>query len=248
MKKAATATAGTEVMKSAVAVQRRVTEQDGAAATTLMQDAYRQLEEMIVTAELAPGEVVSEAILSRRIGIGTTPIREALHRLSREYLVQIMPRRGVVVTPVDVGLQFQVLETRREVDRLIARSAAQRATAAEREAIAALAKAIEDTVAHSDVRAFLRLDAQRSRCVAYSARNSVAAGIATTLHSVSRRFWFCHLHEDRQLLDTARLHLTVAKAVVLGDAEAAGKASDELIDYMLAFAKATLPGASNPEP
>ena len=55
MKKAATATAGTEVMKSAVAVQRRVTEQDGAAATTLMQDAYRQLGEMVVTAEVAPG-------------------------------------------------------------------------------------------------------------------------------------------------------------------------------------------------
>lgn len=63
-----TATVDTDVMKSAVVAQRRGTEQDGAAATTLMQDAYRQLEEMIVTAQLAPGEMVSEAILSRRMG------------------------------------------------------------------------------------------------------------------------------------------------------------------------------------
>jgi DNA-binding GntR family transcriptional regulator len=63
-------------------------------STTLNQEAYRRLEEMIVTLELAPGSLVSEAILSRQLGIGTTPIREALQRLAREYLVDIIPRRG----------------------------------------------------------------------------------------------------------------------------------------------------------
>ena len=86
---------------------------------TLTQEAYERLEEMIITLELAPGEAVSEAILSKRLGIGTTPIREALHRLARQYLVQIIPRRGVVITSVDVRLQFEVLEARRELDRLV---------------------------------------------------------------------------------------------------------------------------------
>lgn len=76
-----TATADTDVMNSAVAAHRRGMEQDGAAATTLMQDADQQLDEMIVAAQLTPGELMSEAILSRRIGIGTAPTREALHRL-----------------------------------------------------------------------------------------------------------------------------------------------------------------------
>ena len=109
---------------------------------TLTEEAYRRLEEMIVTLELAPGSVVSEAILSDRLGIGTTPIREALQRLSREYLVQILPRRGVVVTSIDVRQQLQVLETRRELDRLIARSASRRSTPAERLRIGEVADAM----------------------------------------------------------------------------------------------------------
>ena len=119
---------------------------------TLTGEAYRRIEEMIVTLELAPAAVVSEAILSERIGIGTTPIREALQRLAREYLVQILPRRGVVVTSIDVRQQLQVLETRRELDRLIARAAARRSTPAERQRIAELADAMAARVAASVLR------------------------------------------------------------------------------------------------
>src|SRR5690606_3740848 len=80
------------------------------ASRTLTEEAYRRLEEMIVTLELAPDSMVSESILSRQIGIGTTPIREALQRLAREYLVEIIPRRGVAVTSIDIRQQFEVLE------------------------------------------------------------------------------------------------------------------------------------------
>ena len=88
--------------------------------------AYRLLEEEIVTLALAPGAVVSEAILSNRLGVGRTPIREALQRLAREHLVQILPRRGVIVSEIDVVKQLRLIETRRELERLLARSAARR--------------------------------------------------------------------------------------------------------------------------
>ena len=61
---------------------------------SLNEEAYLRIEEMIVTLVLAPGSVVSEAMLSERIGIGHTPIREALQRLAREHLVQILLRCG----------------------------------------------------------------------------------------------------------------------------------------------------------
>src|SRR4051812_38281872 len=129
-------------------------------ASTLTEEAYRRLEEMIVTLELAPGSVVSEAILGRQLGIGTTPVREALQRLAREHLVQVLPRRGVVVTAVDLRQQLQVLETRRELDRLIARAAARRATARERAAIAELASRLEEVAGEEDIRAFMRIDGE----------------------------------------------------------------------------------------
>jgi DNA-binding GntR family transcriptional regulator len=207
---------------------------------TLNEEAYRRIEELIVTLELEPGSVVSEATLSDRIGIGTTPIREALQRLAREHLVQILPRRGVIVTAVDVGQQLQVLETRRELDRLIARAAATRSTAAEREEMAALAKRMEGAARIGDIKAFLQYDNEMNGRAARSARNEVAASTVATLHSTSRRFWFFHHTAHGQAGKTMALHVDLARAVAAGDPALAAAASDRLIDDLYDFARSTL--------
>src|SRR5665647_1950751 len=98
---------------------------------SLSEKAYVDLEELIVTMQLPPGSTVSEVGLSARLGIGRTPIREALHKLARERLVTILPQRGIIVSEINVGSQLKVLELRRELERLTARSAARRASAAE---------------------------------------------------------------------------------------------------------------------
>jgi DNA-binding transcriptional regulator YhcF (GntR family) len=85
---------------------------------SLTSQAYERIEEMIVTLELRPGTAVSEAELSARLGIGRTPVREALQRLAREHLVQILPQRGVLVSELDIKRQLRLLEVRREVERL----------------------------------------------------------------------------------------------------------------------------------
>lgn len=213
------------------------------AAPTLNAEAYRRLEEMIVTLELEPGCVVSEAVLSERIGIGTTPIREALQRLSREYLVQILPRGGVVVTAIDVRLQLQVLETRRELDRLIARSAARRATSREQREIGTTGERMLKTRKRGNLHEFLRLDDTLNQQLAHAARNSVAANAIASLQAVSRRFWYFHKAEDELSTAIVPLHAAVAAAVAAGDEREAGTAADALIDHLFAFARPTLPEA-----
>lgn len=210
-------------------------------APTLNEEAYRQLEELIVTLALEPGCVVSEAVLSARLGIGTTPIREALQRLAREYLVQILPRRGVVVTSIDVRLQLQVLETRRELDRLIARCAARRATARELQLIGGLGEQIERTARNGDLHGFLRLDGELNHHAAHAARNEVAANAVATLHAVSRRFWFYHQADSGLSAETVARHVEVASAIASGDESRAAAASDALIEHLFEFARATLP-------
>lgn len=91
-----------------------------AVRVSLTDQAHQHIEEMIVMVVPVLGEIVSESLLSNLIGIGTSPIREALKRLAREYLVKIIPRSGVVVTNVNVCQQLDVLlDTRRVLDRLI---------------------------------------------------------------------------------------------------------------------------------
>jgi DNA-binding GntR family transcriptional regulator len=88
--------------------------------------AYEVLEELIVTLQLTPGQVLSEAGLAKQLGIGRTPVREALQQLAREGLVSILPRRGVIVSEINVKNQMELLRVRREVERLMARLAAER--------------------------------------------------------------------------------------------------------------------------
>ena len=135
-------------------------------ATNLTAAACRRIEAMIVMLELEPGSVVSEAILGKRLGIGTTPIREALQRLAREHLVRVLPRRGVVVAAIDVPQQLQILETRRELDRLIARMAAKRGTAGQHRALSDLAKRMQVAIDGGDVRGVLRFDGEMNAILA----------------------------------------------------------------------------------
>ena len=72
-----------------------------ASPETLTEQAYRQLEEQIVTLRLKPGEFLSEYALAEGLAIGRTPIREALQRLAREGLVTILPRKGILVSETD---------------------------------------------------------------------------------------------------------------------------------------------------
>jgi DNA-binding GntR family transcriptional regulator len=213
-------------------------------AISLNEAAYLRIEEMIVTLELPPGSLVSEAILSERIGIGTTPIREALQRLAREYLIQILPRRGVIVTHIDVRQQLQVLETRRELDRLVACAAARRGQTADRARFADIARAMKLAVSAGDLHAFLRADATLNDALAQAARNEIATRTVATLHSVSRRFWFFHRNDSAlgraDPNNTMRLHVAFAKALAAGDEATVAAACDALIDDLVDFARSTL--------
>ena len=82
--------------------------------------AHSKLEELIVTLELEPGSMWAEVTLSERIGIGRTPVREAVQRLAWEGLVTIIRRHGIKVSEIDVHEQMLVVEMRRELERLVA--------------------------------------------------------------------------------------------------------------------------------
>ena len=85
-----------------------------------------------MTLRLKPGEFVSEYALADSLRIGRTPIREALQQLAREGLVTILPRKGILVSETDPRKQLLVLEVRRELERLLCRLGAQRATEEQR--------------------------------------------------------------------------------------------------------------------
>ncbi len=210
------------------------------AAASLTDLAYAHLEELIVTLKLAPGRVVSEGELSVLTGIGRTPIREALQRLAREKLVSILPRRGIVVTDINVGNQLRLLEVRRELERLIARSAARRATGEERERFRELARLFEKSAKANDDVTFMRTDREFNTLCSVASHNEFAAGAMSLMHSLSRRFWYIHYKQAADMPLTAKLHADIARSIADGDEQRAVKASDRLIDAIEQFTRDTV--------
>jgi DNA-binding GntR family transcriptional regulator len=207
---------------------------------TLTERAYRQIEELIVTLELPPETILSEQTLAQRLSIGRTPIREALQRLARDGLVVILPRRGILVSQINLKTQMRLLEVRRELERLMARSAAERATSEETTQFANIARDMRRASDQADDMTFMRLDRALNELVSQAARNEFAARAMGLMHGLSRRFWYQHYREAGDLPLSARLHADLADAIARRDANAAGTASDLLIDYIESFARKTI--------
>ena len=205
--------------------------------TSLTDAAYAALEERIVTLEMAPDAQLSEHALCDEIGLGRTPVREALQRLAREGLVEIQPRKGIRVTATDPSAQLLVLEVRRELERLLSRTAAERAGDTQRAELLEIADGMDEAAASRDDKAFMRLDRAMNLLVMAAAHNEYAAGAMRLINGQSRRFWFQHYQSAADLPLCARLHAAQARAIAAGDPPAAAAALDRLIDYTEAFTR-----------
>lgn len=202
--------------------------------------AYREIEELIVTLQLAPGALLSEAELARRLGISRTPVREALQKLAREGLVRIMPRRGLMVTEINIERQLRMLEIRREIERFLARCAAERRTESEAAEFQDIAARFADVAAGQDGTGFTLADRDLNDAVARASRNEFAVEAISLMQGLARRFWSYHHGAHADVATSAEVHRQLALAIAAGDTAAAEAASDDLLDYVEAFTRAAL--------
>ncbi len=210
---------------------------------SLTDKAYRELEERIVTLNLQPGSVISESQLAEQLGIGRTPVREALQRLAREGLIVILPRKGILVSEINPAKQLQVLEVRRELERLMARCSARRRTEAERDVFLDIADGMKRAARNNDGIAFMRHDNAFNALLADAAHNEYALGAINLMNGLSRRFWYLHYKQAADMPLCARLHAAVARAIADGNPDGAAAASDALVDYVESFTRATVMSA-----
>ena len=204
-------------------------------APALADQARTRLEELIVTLQLPPGSVWSEAQLSGKLGIGRTPVQ----RLQTDYLVKIVPRLGAQVTEINVTQHLRMLEVRRGLERLITKSAARRATPEEREQLVRMAATLEAMV-DADVLPYLRYHYEIKKFISACARNPYAESAIAPTHAMSRRFYYLHYRKAHDLPVAAMHHAKVIRAILAGNETRAGAASDRLMDYVEELTLATV--------
>lgn len=198
--------------------------------------AYRALERMIVTLALPPSAAVSEGELTKRSGFGRTPVREALQRLAWEGFVDIRPRSGIVIAPLNPSDWLKVIDVRRGAEIILARSAARFLSRDTAHRFHDVALAMRKAAIMSNVMAFLDADRRFDEALAEAADNIFAARLAAPLQTHSRRFWFRYQSEDGLATSTEH-HLAVIAAIADGDIDGAEEASGRLMDLLRGYAE-----------
>jgi DNA-binding GntR family transcriptional regulator len=188
-------------------------------AESLAEKAYVAIRRLIVTLELGPGSVINERELVEQLGIGRTPVREALRRLAHEGLVEVYPRRGMFVTDVDVRKLALVSEVRVALEPEAARLAAERATDAERAELQELLDELD--AAGADDHALMALDERIHRAVYRCARNDLLATTLEQYYVLALRIWTIALDRQHELNDAVQGHRALLEAIHDGDGERA---------------------------
>jgi GntR family transcriptional regulator, rspAB operon transcriptional repressor len=172
--------------------KRSAPEQPG--ASSLLGSAYEKIRQRITACEFRPGDYLNEAELSERLGIGRTPVHQAIDRLMIEGLVQVMPRKGIIVTPVSFDDVLQTIDVRLLNECHCARLAAERASEDDIRTMDDILARAEAELPRRDAERLMRLDRGFHGAIAQSSRNAVLADILGRLHDKSLRFWILSLN------------------------------------------------------
>jgi len=184
------------------------------------EEAYRRILERIVSLEMPPGSVVNEARLREELKIGRTPIREALQRLARENLVRSIPHRGTFVTDVNITDLARITEVRVVIEAHAARLAAEKATAADRNAVGDMLEVLRRGRI-TDQHELMRLDQQIHRLVYRTAHNPFLEATLERYFNLSLRLWYLVLDRQVRLREAVDEHVELLRSILAGDGELA---------------------------
>ena len=201
---------------------------------SLAEQVYEQLKEKIITLHFLPGQYLNEGALCAMLGVGRTPVHQALQRLELERLVEIMPRKGVIVQPDSIAEILKILNSRVTVEAELARNAAQQRTPEDTEVLKLLARRGYGNGQPADVDTFITGDRAFHEQFAKMAGNVVLSEFARSLHERSIRYWYLHLWQTMDTKATIRQHSAIADMIAKGDGDGAAKAVREHIESLRA--------------
>lgn len=193
------------------------------------EQAYEALKNDIVTLRLAPGDFLITAQLMARYGLGRTPINHAIHRLHNDKLIQIVPRKGIIVAPLSLDEALDLIAVRMVNEKLCLQLAAKKITAKQIEALKeAQSRYIQACDSNNIVKA---LDADRifHEILADASANQVLPDILKRLHARSQRFWALSLVNEQHSREVIEEHNAIIEALEKRDSDAAIAAIEQHI-------------------
>ena len=184
--------------------------------------AYGKIKDRILKNSYKAGQQVLEQDLAQRLGMSRTPVREALIRLEREGLVEILPRRGMRVLPISPDDMREIYEVLTVLEaRAAARLAERRPAAAEISALIQAADDMDRSLAQDDLRGWAAADQKFHRKLLELSGNKRLAAMAATVADQVQRARMATLHLRPRPRQSNKDHRAVLQAILKGDAQKA---------------------------
>lgn len=191
----------------------------GQPEVSLKEQAYQLIKHRIITCSFQPGEGLNEASVAAMLNLGRTPINQAFDRLRLEGLVDVLPRKGIVVRSIGLEEVIQISEVRILNEAYSVRLAAERASAVE---IAEMGEVLTELVRpDNDLERFVMLDRDFHQRIAKAAKNDVLADILLNLNERSLRMWSLTLSDDEHLASVNTDHRDIFRAICHRNADEA---------------------------
>jgi DNA-binding GntR family transcriptional regulator len=197
--------------------------------------AYEVIRERLVMLDIRPGEPINDDRLAAELGLGRTPVREAVKRLERDRLVVAYPRRGTFATAVDLTDLADISEIRKQLEPTAAARAARTASAESRERLGVLARDIATIDDGDDPREVLRRDVYVHREIYRASGNPHLEQILITLDGHATRIWCLFLDRLPDVASHVREHIALLEAIIAGDETAA---ADLTLAHVTGFERA----------
>jgi DNA-binding GntR family transcriptional regulator len=192
--------------------------------TGLLSDRIRNaLTDAISSGELAPGTTLDEQQLADRYGASRTPVREALRQLATSGMVEVRPRRGVIVRHVTAEEVMDMFEAMAEIEAVCVRLATYRITPLERSRLLRIHEASEAAVEAGDVDAYDALNREFHEAIYRAAHNDFLAEQAMAVRTRLNAFRRMQLRQDRRLVTSRAEHDAVMRAIAEGDGDEAAR-------------------------
>ncbi|MCY9783400.1 GntR family transcriptional regulator [Nocardiopsis sp. EMB25] len=189
---------------------------------SLAEQAYVAIRDRLVMLEIQPGDPINEDRLSTELGMGRTPIREALKRLERDRMVVAYPRRGTFATDVQISDLAHISEVRRTLEPLAASAAAERATPADRAELTGLRSQLEGDQG-DDTTELLRTDVAVHRAIYRCAYNPFLEDTLIAYDSLATRIWCVFIPRLSGVTGHVDEHVPLLTAIIDGEADRAAE-------------------------
>jgi len=184
---------------------------------TIRRRVYNHLREQILQGEYKPHERLFETRISEEIGASRTPVREALHNLELEGLIECLPKVGYVVKPISDQEVAEICEIRGLVEALAAQWATEKAREKLIEELKKNIVVSEAKVMQGSARAFIELDAQFHEIIARLSGSTRLLELAQTLRHHMLRYRIQSIYATDNVFRAIEGHKGILAAIEKGD-------------------------------